>query len=155
MLTGIKVLDLSRVLAGPVCTMMLGDMGASVIKIERPGEGDETRGWGPPFDKRGESAYFLSANRNKLSVAIDLDSAVGVTLLDGLLVEADAVVENFGLACSAGVVSPPSRCVRSIRGWSGARLRGSRRIQPGRATTSWSRPKVAGCRSRATRRAHQ
>ena len=95
MLTGVRVLDLSRVLAGPVCTMMLGDMGASVIKIERPGEGDETRGWGPPFDERGESAYFLSVNRNKLSVAIDLDSEAGLEVLNRLFTEADVVVENF------------------------------------------------------------
>src|SRR4051794_15833724 len=95
MLTGIRVLDLSRVLAGPLCTMMLGDMGASVLKIERPGEGDETRGWGPPFDERGESAYFLSVNRNKLSAAIDLDSESGLALLERLLAEADVVVENF------------------------------------------------------------
>jgi crotonobetainyl-CoA:carnitine CoA-transferase CaiB-like acyl-CoA transferase len=86
---------MSRVLAGPVCTMMLGDMGARVIKVERPGQGDETRGWGPPFDGRGESAYFLSVNRNKLSVQADLDSEPGVALLQGLLAEADVVVENF------------------------------------------------------------
>ena len=71
-LAGVKVLDLSRVLAGPLCTMMLGDLGADVIKVERPGDGDETRGWGPPFDDRGESAYFLSINRNKLGVTADL-----------------------------------------------------------------------------------
>ncbi len=70
-LAGIRVLDLSRVLAGPFCTMTLGDMGAQIIKVERPGSGDETRGWGPPFDERGQSAYFLSTNRNKLSVALN------------------------------------------------------------------------------------
>jgi crotonobetainyl-CoA:carnitine CoA-transferase CaiB-like acyl-CoA transferase len=75
--------------------MMLGDMGASVIKIERPGEGDETRGWGPPFDDQGESAYFLSVNRNKLSACIDLDSDAGLAVLHRLLAEADVVVENF------------------------------------------------------------
>src|SRR3982074_2658286 len=64
MLTGVRILDMSRVLAGPLCTMMLGDMGASVLKVERPDGGDETRGWGPPFDSRGESAYYLSVNRN-------------------------------------------------------------------------------------------
>ncbi|HET7585624.1 MAG TPA: CoA transferase [Gemmatimonadaceae bacterium] len=93
MLHGINVLDLTRVLAGPVCTMALGDMGANVVKIERPGGGDETRGWGPPFDARGESAYFLSVNRNKLSVTAHLqdDRALLLQLLDG----ADVVVENF------------------------------------------------------------
>jgi crotonobetainyl-CoA:carnitine CoA-transferase CaiB-like acyl-CoA transferase len=95
MLTGLKVIDLSRVLAGPVCTMMLGDMGAQVIKIERPLEGDETRGWGPPFDENGESAYYLSVNRNKLSVAADLDAAVDRDFLERLIAEADVVVENF------------------------------------------------------------
>ena len=73
MLSGTKVLDLSRVLAGPLCTMILGDLGADVIKVERPGTGDETRGWGPPFDERGESAYYLSINRNKLSLAADIE----------------------------------------------------------------------------------
>src|SRR3569833_4667990 len=65
MLSGLRVLDLSRVLAGPLCTMLLGDLGADVLKVERPGAGDDTRGWGPPFDKDGKSAYFLSVNRNK------------------------------------------------------------------------------------------
>src|SRR5688500_7417842 len=72
-LAGIRVLDLTRVLAGPLCTMTLADLGAHVIKVERPSVGVETRGWGPPFDARGESAYFLSVNRNKLSIAADLD----------------------------------------------------------------------------------
>ncbi|MDB4917028.1 MAG: L-carnitine dehydratase/bile acid-inducible protein [Gemmatimonadetes bacterium] len=95
MLKGVKVLDLSRVLAGPLCTMMLGDMGADVLKIERPEGGDETRGWGPPFDARGESAYFLSINRNKLGAALDLDSAQDRSVLAGLMAGADVVVENF------------------------------------------------------------
>jgi crotonobetainyl-CoA:carnitine CoA-transferase CaiB-like acyl-CoA transferase len=89
------VLDLTRVLAGPLCTMTLGDLGASVIKVERPGSGDETRGWGPPFDSSGESAYFLSVNRNKLSIALDLEAAADRTSLLGLLAQADVVVENF------------------------------------------------------------
>ncbi len=93
MLTGVNVLDLSRVLAGPVCTMALGDMGANVIKIERPGRGDDTRGWGPPFDERGQSAYFLSVNRNKLSVAAHLER--DRDLLRQLMDDADVVVENF------------------------------------------------------------
>lgn len=95
MLTGIKVVDLSRVLAGPLCTMMLGDLGADVIKVERPGAGDDTRGWGPPFDDRGESAYFLSINRNKLSLAADLDDPSDRQLIEGLIADADVVVENF------------------------------------------------------------
>ncbi|MDQ2668080.1 MAG: CoA transferase [Gemmatimonadota bacterium] len=86
---------MSRVLAGPVCTMMLGDMGAQVIKIERPGEGDETRGWGPPFDENGESAYYLSVNRNKLSVVADLDASADLMLVERLIAEADVVIENF------------------------------------------------------------
>ena len=94
-LTGVRILDLSRVLAGPLCTMMLGDMGASVLKVERPEGGDETRGWGPPFDARGESAYYLSVNRNKLSLALDLDAAEDVALLRTLAATADVVVENF------------------------------------------------------------
>ena len=75
--------------------MILGDMGADVLKIERPGGGDETRGWGPPFDERGESAYFLSVNRNKLAVVADLDDPVDLDLIRSLAVEADVVVENF------------------------------------------------------------
>jgi crotonobetainyl-CoA:carnitine CoA-transferase CaiB-like acyl-CoA transferase len=94
-LNGVRVLDLSRVLAGPLCTMMLGDLGASVIKVERPGRGDETRGWGPPFDERGESAYYLSINRNKLSLCADLGSSAGRALILRLVAEADIVVENF------------------------------------------------------------
>lgn len=94
-LRGIKILDLSRVLAGPLCGMMLGDLGADVIKVERPGIGDESRGWGPPFDDRGESAYFLSANRNKLSIGLDLDSNVDHTFLLSLIGDADVVLENF------------------------------------------------------------
>jgi crotonobetainyl-CoA:carnitine CoA-transferase CaiB-like acyl-CoA transferase len=95
MLEGLKILDLTRILAGPVCTMALGDLGANVIKVERPGAGDETRGWGPPFDDRGESAYFLSVNRNKLSVAADLDAPGDRALLESLVGEADVVVDNY------------------------------------------------------------
>ena len=95
MLFGLKVLDLSRVLAGPLAGMILGDLGADVIKIERTGVGDETRGWGPPFDARGESAYYLSTNRNKLSVAVDLTDPVDQALLRRLMADADVVLENF------------------------------------------------------------
>ena len=95
LLSGLRVLDLSRVLAGPLCTMLLGDLGADVLKVERPLTGDETRGWGPPFDARGESAYYLSVNRNKLSVAADLDRDEDVALVRRLAAEADVVVENY------------------------------------------------------------
>lgn len=94
-LLGLRVLDLTRVLAGPLCTMMLGDLGAEVIKVERPGAGDDTRGWGPPFDARGESAYFLSCNRNKRSLEASLDSPEDLALLRHLTNQADVVVENF------------------------------------------------------------
>ena len=95
LLSGVKVLDLSRVLAGPLCTMMLGDLGANVIKIERPGAGDDTRSWGPPFDERGESAYYLSINRNKKSLAADLSDDRDRALIEHLIAGADAVVDNF------------------------------------------------------------
>ena len=95
MLSSVKVLDLTRVLAGPLCTMILGDLGADVIKVERPDVGDETRGWGPPFDANGESAYFLSVNRNKLSIAADLTSSVDLGVVRRLARDSDVVVENF------------------------------------------------------------
>lgn len=94
-LSGVRVLDLSRVLAGPFCAMVLGDLGADVIKVERPGSGDDTRGWGPPFLAGGESAYFFSVNRNKRSVAIDLKSPRGQELLADLIRDADVVIDNF------------------------------------------------------------
>ena len=75
-LSGFRVLDLSRILAGPYCTMILGDQGAEVIKVERPGTGDDTRTWGPPFSG-GESAYYLCCNRNKKSIAVDLKNSRG------------------------------------------------------------------------------
>src|SRR6267378_3028339 len=91
----LKVLDLTRVLAGPVCSMMLGDMGANVIKVERPGEGDETRGWGPPFDADGQSAYFLAVNRNKKSIAADLSNVRDRAIVLDLITGADVVLDNF------------------------------------------------------------
>lgn len=97
-LSGIKVLDLSRVLAGPWCTQMLGDLGAEVIKIEQPGKGDDTRGWGPPWHGEGEdrlSAYYLSANRNKKSVAIDISKPEGQALIREMAAKCDVLVENF------------------------------------------------------------
>ena len=100
-LDGIRVIDLSRVLAGPFCTQMLADLGAEVIKVERPGVGDETRTWGPPYVKdpdgadTTESAYYLCANRNKRSVTIDFSRPRGVALVKRLLVRSDVLVENF------------------------------------------------------------
>jgi crotonobetainyl-CoA:carnitine CoA-transferase CaiB-like acyl-CoA transferase len=93
-LDGLTVIDLTRVLSGPYCTMMLGDMGARVIKVEQPGRGDDTRGWGPPFVGR-ESAYFLSINRNKESLTLDLKQAGARQVLESLLDRADVIVENF------------------------------------------------------------
>ena len=93
-LGGMRVLDLSRILAGPYCTMILGDHGADVIKVERPGSGDDTRTWGPPF-AGGESAYFLCCNRNKRSITIDLQSPRGVELVRRLAETSDVVIENF------------------------------------------------------------
>ena len=93
-LAGLTVLDLTRVLSGPYCTMMLADMGARVIKVERPGGGDDTRAWGPPFQS-GESAYFLSVNRNKESVTLDLKHPDGRRVLDALIDRADVLAENF------------------------------------------------------------
>jgi crotonobetainyl-CoA:carnitine CoA-transferase CaiB-like acyl-CoA transferase len=93
-LEGMKVLDLSRVLTGPYCTMMLADMGADVIKVEQPGTGDDTRQWGPPF-LEGESTYFLSVNRNKRSLTLNLKHPEGQEVLLRLLRWADVLVENF------------------------------------------------------------
>jgi crotonobetainyl-CoA:carnitine CoA-transferase CaiB-like acyl-CoA transferase len=93
-LSGIRVLDLSRILAGPFCTMNLGDMGAEIIKIEQPGKGDDTRSWGPPF-AGSEAAYFLGINRNKKSVTLNLKSEEGIKILKKLLKNSDVLIENF------------------------------------------------------------
>jgi crotonobetainyl-CoA:carnitine CoA-transferase CaiB-like acyl-CoA transferase len=100
-LSGIKVLDLSRILAGPSAAQLLGDLGADVVKVEKPDEGDDTRKWGPPYvrgksgEETGESAYYLSANRNKRSIAIDISSDAGRELVHQLIAQADVVVENY------------------------------------------------------------
>jgi crotonobetainyl-CoA:carnitine CoA-transferase CaiB-like acyl-CoA transferase len=132
-LEGLRVVDLSRVLAGPYCTMVLADLGADVVKLERPGEGDETRGWGPPF-AGGEAAYYLSTNRGKRSCAIDLGEPEGRALALELCTGADVVVENFRLggASRLGVgyeqvaERNPSVVYCSITGF------GSERRPPGR-----------------------
>jgi len=92
-LSGVRVLDLTRVLAGPFCSMILGDMGAEVIKIEEPGKGDDTRRW-PPF-VGGEATYFMAVNRNKHSVTVNLKAPEGLALLKRLAARSDVVLENF------------------------------------------------------------
>ena len=94
-LAGIRVLDLSRVVAGPYCTMVLGDLGAEVVKVERPGRGDDLRAWGPPFTPDGESAYFLSVNRNKRSITLNLKHAEGQRIFKQLARDSDVLIENY------------------------------------------------------------
>jgi crotonobetainyl-CoA:carnitine CoA-transferase CaiB-like acyl-CoA transferase len=94
-LDDLTIVDFSRVLAGPLATMVLADLGATVIKVERPGLGDDTRAWGPPHDERGEATYFQAVNRNKSSVAIDLGTEAGAARARELVAGADVVVENF------------------------------------------------------------
>ena len=134
-LDGITVLDLTRVLSGPYCTMMLADMGARVIKVEQPGKGDDTRGWGPPF-QNGESAYFLSINRNKESVTLNLKHPEGRRVLDTLIERSDVLVENFrpgtldkmGLGYTSLSKQRPDLVYRSISGFGQT---GPRRREPG------------------------
>jgi crotonobetainyl-CoA:carnitine CoA-transferase CaiB-like acyl-CoA transferase len=104
-LEGIRIVDFSRVLAGPFATMLLADLGAEVVKVERPGSGDDTRAWGPPYDDRGEATYFQAVNRNKRSVAIDLTVAADVKRALALADGADVLVENFrpGVLDAAGL----------------------------------------------------
>ncbi len=94
-LEGVVVADFSRVLAGPLATMMLGDLGAEVFKIERPGKGDETRSWGPPFTDDGQSAYYLAVNRNKKSITLDLSDEGQCSQARSIAVSSDVVIENF------------------------------------------------------------
>jgi formyl-CoA transferase len=123
-LTGTRVVDLTRALAGPYCSLLLGDMGADVIKIELPGSGDETRQWGPPFIE-GESSYFMSVNRNKRSVTLNLKSASGIEALKRLVASADVLVENFrpgtmdrlGLSYAEARALKPSLVYCSISGF--------------------------------------
>jgi crotonobetainyl-CoA:carnitine CoA-transferase CaiB-like acyl-CoA transferase len=125
-LGGVLVLDLSRVLAGPFCTMMLGDLGARIVKVEHPQDGDVTRGWGPPYHAAtGMSAYYLSVNRNKESIALDLASAAGAESVRRLAARADVVVENFppgglekfGLSLAAMRTANPRLVTASITGF--------------------------------------
>jgi len=134
-LSGLTILDLSRVLSGPYCTMLAADMGARVIKIEHPDRGDDTRAWGPPF-VGGESAYYLSINRNKESVAVDFKSDAGRAILDALVSRADVLVENFrpgaldrlGFGHAALAARFPRLIYVSISGFG---HHGPRRLEPG------------------------
>jgi len=134
-LSGLTVLDLTRVLSGPYCTMLLADMGARVIKIEQPGRGDDTRGWGPPF-VNGESSYFLSINRNKESLTLDLKSPSAQRIIATLLERADVLVENFrpgtmerlGLSYEGLAVTHPRLVYCSISGFGQT---GPRSSEPG------------------------
>jgi crotonobetainyl-CoA:carnitine CoA-transferase CaiB-like acyl-CoA transferase len=99
-LAGIRVVDLTRILAGPLCAMMLGDMGADIVKVEPPGSGDDTRTWGPPF-VGGEAAYFLGTNRNKRSLTLNLGVPAGQAVLRELLARADVLIDNFKLGTLA------------------------------------------------------
>jgi crotonobetainyl-CoA:carnitine CoA-transferase CaiB-like acyl-CoA transferase len=134
-LDGITVLDLTRVLSGPYCTMLLADMGARVIKVEQPGKGDDTRAWGPPF-LDGESAYFLSVNRNKESLTLDFKHPDGRALVDRLVDRADVMVENFrpgtlaklGLDYTALAPAHPRLVYASVSGFGQT---GPRRNEPG------------------------
>lgn len=103
-LATIRILDLSRILAGPWASQLLGDYGADVVKVERPGLGDDTRHWGPPWldDSEGESAYFQSANRNKRSICLDLSSSNGRKLVRALVTKADILIENFKVGTMSG-----------------------------------------------------
>ena len=123
-LAGVRVLDLTRVVSGPYCTMLLGDLGADVVKVEEPGRGDESRTYGPPF-QGGESAYFLSVNRNKRGIALDLKSAEGRATALALAAKADVAVENFrpgaldrlGLGWAALHAANPRLVLCSITGF--------------------------------------
>jgi formyl-CoA transferase/CoA:oxalate CoA-transferase len=134
-LDGLTIVDLTRVLSGPYCTMLLADMGARVIKVEQPGRGDDTRAWGPPFVGT-ESAYFLSINRNKESVTLDFKTAEGRRILEQLIGTADVVVENFrpgamtrlGLDYATIAQRQPRLVFCSISGFGQS---GPRREQPG------------------------
>src|SRR5437660_4288228 len=124
-LSGIRVLDAARVLAGPFCGQLLADLGADVIKLERPGVGDDTRAWGPPFTADGLSAYYLSCNRSKRSVTLDIADPEGHDLFHRLLATSDVLIENFrtdsaeklGLTPEAVLARHPRLVVCSISGF--------------------------------------
>src|SRR5215212_8297292 len=124
----LRILDFSRVLAGPLATMTLADLGAEVTKVERPGGGDDTRAWGPPHDTEGEATYFQAVNRNKRSVVLDLRDADDLAEARRLALGADVVVENFrpgvmaklGLGYESLVAGNPTLIYCSITGFGGS-----------------------------------
>ena len=147
-LSGIRVVGLEQYMAGPYCTMLLADAGAEVVKIERPGAGDDTRKWGPPYieDEAGreteESAYYLASNRNKRSLTLDISKPEGQALAKRLIGRCDILIENFkaGTLPRYGSATTTSRA--TIRSWSIARSPASARPGPTRrapATTTWPR----------------
>src|SRR5438876_1628801 len=107
-LTGVRVLDASRVLAGPFCGQLLGDLGADVLKVERPGSGDDTRTWGPPF-VGPLSAYYISCNRNKRAITLDLSQEAGLHLFYDLLAKSDVLLENFRAASADRLGLSPTK----------------------------------------------
>ena len=119
-LSHIRVLDLSRVLAGPWCTQNLADLGADVIKVEKPGEGDDTRHWGPPFakDEKGqdtsETAYFISINRNKRSITVDISKPEGQEIIRQLVLESDVLIENYKVGQLLKQVLMPTALVMTL-----------------------------------------
>lgn len=149
-LESVRVLDLSRVLAGPYCTMMLGDLGAEVVKVKQPGIGDETRRWGPPW-VAGESAYYLSVNRNKQGITLDLKQQEGRDIALALAARSDVLVENFrvgvleelGLGYEVLSALHPRLIYCSISGYGPDGLR-----VIGLALTCWCRRNQASCRLR-------
>ena len=145
-LEGVVVVDFSRVLAGPYATMMLGDFGAEVIKIERPGVGDDTREWGPPYDSAGVATYFNSVNRNKRSVVLDLTDPGDVQRARDLVATADIVVENFrpGTMEKLGLGYDDLRAIRPGRDLLlDHRIRHAAAEPPCPAMTCWCRPSAA------------
>ncbi len=132
-LKGVRVLDLSRVLAGPWATQLLADLGADVIKVEKPGAGDDTRHWGPPWhehDDQKVAAYFLAANRGKRSVAIDFATEEGAALVKRMAADADVLVENFKVG---GLTEVRAGCGKPARRLSAADLCVDHRLRPGRS----------------------
>jgi len=132
-LAGIRVLDLTHALAGPYCTMLLGDLGADVIKVEAPGDGDHARRWGPPF-VNGESSYFLSVNRNKRSVALDLKHEAGLQAAVDLALASDVLVENFR----------PGTAARLGLGWDALHERRPQLVYASISGFGQGRPQLAG-----------